>query len=354
MQFRLFSLHAHLFSLGSAWLLSVVATCLGLLTLLPTSAPSQDATSVVSFEDVLDRIHNLSQGDEWKASDWRDPTINAWLSATIAPLLDKIATSKPQVPTRIADARVTSPALVVEHGLIIHGSLRLGTIRHSVILCDGDLSADRVEDSIIIARGSVFLMGGSGEPPATAIRSVIAAGSYIYCDSLGTERSHADGTIVLCRGYIDCYGAWGSALYAGKEIGGYAFGCTFINTYFEKLDKPTDDRWLNAGLTMIELPIKPLKAPPELASLTMLAVLRGKVTDLHIKKGGDGPDSCGIVFRFDKKRYVALVGQPIQDEFGNPVRLLDGVRLEHIFADLVAIWSVPGGESVMRIQDSLE
>jgi hypothetical protein len=299
------------------------------------------------FEAVLNRIRDHVEGEEWKKPGWNDPQITAWLDKMTTPIIQAAGLPTLKIPVGFADVRPTDPAPHVQDGLLVGRSMKLGLLRRSIVLCDGDVKAERVEDSVIIASGSI-LIGPGLDFPTSAERSVCIAGTYIYVDISGKAASITDGNVIVSRGWADALDASGTAFVALEGISVLSpVDSAFINADYNAVVQPRDRKQNHSvrvpDLSLGRMPLHPLSLKIEYLGGVYVPPSADAIAPVYL--------TAALAFRFDGTRYVAMIGKLIVDEAGKPVEAFRGWRLKHVIGDLIAIFDTGGDEAVVRIKD---
>ena len=324
-----------------------------------------------NLQAVLDRIHQHAGNDAWRTKGFQDAKIEAWLDNLAGSIAKAAKIPDLKVPVRLADVRPADPAPsgTISQRLIVGKNLDLKELRlqNSIVLADGHVELNQAVGCVIVARGAVKLQRSE--------YSVIAAGLLVEIGTDGRANDAANGSIIASRGWARLQRAYGSIIAAPEGA---------------SVESPQDTFFLNAAivnggfgrsdgieaksLKVPDLPLEPLPANPLAKQLQAVGIIRpdagqrssipgGMIADGRAAVGapaafgagfGRGGAAAppvvdlGIVIRYDGRRYVAPIDQPILDEAGQVVEALRDWKLVQRTGSL-AIFSSPTGDLAVRL-----
>jgi hypothetical protein len=233
----------------------VVATWLSAATTPSTWAEDpKTAPPANQLQGVLERIHQHVASGDGKKEGLQDDQIEAWLDKLVASIAKAANRPDLKVPVRLADVK---PVELPERGINAEALFvgrdfewrDLSTFRKSIVLADGNVKVDRLEDCVIIARGAVDVR-------STAQNCVIVAGAFAKVSRDGGDFGReAPGSLIVSRGWAEVQSANGSIVAApeGATIGS-SQNALFINASFAGRDR--------GGSKTIKVPDLPLEAMP--------------------------------------------------------------------------------------------
>jgi hypothetical protein len=334
------------FLLGLAFLLPLISSGSARAEVPRKPPPPGD-----TLQAVLDSIHNHAAGEAWKEPGWKDAAIEAWLDKLVGSVAKAADYPDLKLPMRFANVKAGDQPM----GRTLSGALLVGkdidlkttSLRNCIILADGNVDISGADNCVIVSRGTVAVHSISQ-------LSVIVAGTLVKLQLDGRPNNDA-GSLVVSRGWVDMgRSSYGTMVAAHEGVHAGRFqGTIFINMPVPPAR--LDPRGANASrsLSVNDLPLERLPVHALSEKITLLGVLHGKL-EQPAGFGGvalagrlvSGP--MGIVFRFESRKYVAELGQPIVDESGKPVEALRHWKLTQV-AGKVAVLSGAEADAVVHI-----
>jgi hypothetical protein len=232
-------------------------------------------------------------------------------------------------------------------------------VMDSVILVDGNATISHVENSVVIARGTIKIESGSGNCVLVAGigfkggerdgggRSGL--GSVVVARGWAELASSADGTIVAANAGVSHPDNLGlSRLTNSIFINAPVPQVGLRGRGFGGVARDNGNRSVRvANLPLEELPVHPLAAKFKVLGVlhTVVKVQPGVLAPRSMT----GPRPTAIVVQYEGRRYIADLDQPVVDEAGQPQPALAGYRLTTI-ATPYAVFSKPDADLVLRVE----
>jgi hypothetical protein len=305
--------------------------------------PAQENT----LQAVLDRIHEHAKDEAWRQGGWQDEKIEKWLDKLVGAIAKGADLPDLKVPVRLAELQPADPArpILGAGSLLIGKDLkRVLSARNSVILADGNVELGIPQDSVIIARGAVSVMG--------AKNCVIVSGTYITSSHDGEPGGGGMGSVLVSRGWLDIRSAHGSILLAGEGLAvERSENAVFVN---RALPEPVDRLPRHNGSRSVkapDVPLEPLPVHPLSGKIKLLGMIQQPANPAGLMMPVRGGPVGGVVFRFGDRRYVADLNEPIVDEAGQPVEGLGNWRLTFV-ADRLAVFGKGESQAVVRLAEA--
>jgi hypothetical protein len=329
----------------------------GLSALGWAEVPRGAAVQPDTLQAVLDRIHEHSATEEWKKEGFKDDEIEKWLDKVVESVAKAAEFPDLKLPTRLSEVKPGNPmpGRPMLKVLMVGKDVRLRDIavRDSIVLADGNVELSRIDGCVIVARGAVTAH-------ASSANSVIVAGALVKLGQYdGNPGNTTNGSLIVTRGWADLGAAYGTMVVAPEGITvGRSEGAIFINSPVPQpavllggVPAVARDRG-SRSVKAPDLALEALPSHPLGQKVNVTGVLRGEAP------AGAGafsrvrnPTGCtALVFRFEGKKYVADMGEPIVDEAGHPVPALRGWKLGAIGHGR-AILSGPDADAVARLGD---
>ncbi len=301
-----------------------------------------------TLQAVLDRIHEHAANENWKQGGFTDEAIEKWLDKVVASVARAANFPDLKVPVRLAEVKPSSPAnqiavgrvgVSVKGGLIIakNADLKTARLQDSIVLADGAVDIDSARGSVIIARGPVAVRSMSSH-------SIIVSGIYVrIADFDGEPRNAINGSLIISRSRAEVGTPYGSLIVApgGAAVTRVSTRSepVFINTaapqspraglgaaMFGQAAPPAPP--VGKTVKAPDLPLESVPKHPLAQKIELLGVIKREAAP---RPGVIPPvrdtEWTAIVFRFDGRRYIADLGEPIVNEAGDPVLSLEGWRL---------------------------
>lgn len=268
-----------------------------------------------SLAMVLERIRTHAGKDEWRKEGWSDPTLEKWLESTIAALGAMNGKGDYKLPIKLADVRAVDPKFprgIREGGFLLVGSnVNVTHANRYIVLADGSADISYAENCVIVARGVVSI--------AHCSNSVIVSGTAVEISHENGIRAMGPGSMVLCRGRVDIGHSHGTFILAheGASVS-HAHATTFFGPEPTTSHRDGDCKVIKLP---IGFPVEPRVTDPFEKKIEILGAVKPK----------------GVVFRFDGKRYVADLNQPIMDEGGIAVAGLAGWKVTFVGDEMAAL-----------------
>jgi len=256
-----------------------------------------------------------------------------------------------KLPVRMGDVKPFDPtprnAFRPEGMLLIGKNLKITNApQRSIILADGSVELMSIpQECIIVARHAI--VGRSN------LRScVLVAGSYFCGQYDGMPDNPAAGSLIITRGRAEMTASWGSLIAAGENIQlGMCQNTIFLNSEIQG-----NDRGGSRSIRAANLLLAPPSPHPLCAKIEVTGVVTAPPPALAPGRNLPfGPEAnrpglvTGAVFRLDGRRHVADVGQPIVDDFGQPIESLRGWQLSFA-TDKFAVFRNGDADAVVRIE----
>ena len=264
---------------------------------------------------LLERIHHLAQSGDWKADGWSDPALEKWLEGAAKTIAAAAGRADYELPVKFADVRPAGGAgriAALRGGVLVVGTnVEVAHARGMIVLADGAADVGFADSCIIVARGPAQV--------AHASNSLIVSGTLVDIAHDGNALGERIGSIVLTRGRADISHAKGTCILAheGVEVS-HANGVTFFGT------EPKSSHRDGA--------CKVLKVPPSFhVEPRSEHALERKIEVLGSVK------PKGLVFRFEGKRYMASLNEPIANEAGEKVPGLEAWRVTFVGDESAAV-----------------
>jgi len=313
------------------------------------------APPVANLQGVLDRIHQHAGNDAWRNKGFEDQQIEGWLDRLAGSIAKAAKIPDLKVPVRLAEVQPADPvpSRTISQRLIVGKNLDLKDVRlqNSIVLADGHVEIDRAEGCVIVARGAVRLQ--------VSAYCVIVSGLCVEGSMYdGRPNDAANGSIIAARGWVRLQSAYGSMIAAQEGA---------------IVESPRDALFVNAtiassgglagggakSLKVPDLPLEPLPANP--VRLKVLGIVRPDTAPIvpaspafgrgrgGLLAGAPVPVAdLGIVIRYDGRRYIAAIGEPILDEAGQVVEALRDWKLA-LLTDSLAIFSNSNSDLAVRL-----
>lgn len=308
------------------------------------------AAPAANLQGVLNRIHQHAADDAWRKPGFEDAQIEVWLDKLAGSIATSAKMPDLKVPVRLAEVQPADPApgRTVSQRLLIGKNLDLKDVRlqNSIVLADGHVEINRAEGCVIMARGAVRLQASA--------YCVIVSGLYVEVSTYDGQPNDAfNGSIIATRGWVSLQSASGSIVAGleGATVESAQDAC-IVNAAIARGDSNIGAKTLKVP----DLPLEPLPANPLRARLKVVGIVRADTTPavpvrpaFGGRGGGPAPVDLGIVVRYDGRRYLAAVGEPILDEAGRVVEPLREWKLALVSGSL-AIFSSATGDIAVRLR----
>ena len=259
------------------------------------SAPDKD-----TLQAVLDRIHTHAEGNAWQTAGFRDEAIEGWLDKLLAKVTTAAEIPPLKLPVRLSDVSAPKdPGRQTLHDktLIVGKHVEVFFLRNSILWADGNAEVGHAQNSVILARGAVSV--------SNARNCVIVTGIAVEAAHDGENLAGANASVMVTRGAANLSFAWGTKIAAPEGVTvSNPQNALFLNGPVPKSDDRSGCRSVQVG----DFGLGTIRRHPLAAQIIPIGFVQPK----------------GLVFRFDGKRYVAEVGQPITDEAGAELAALKG------------------------------
>lgn len=276
-----------------------------------------------TLQAVLDRIHNHAAGEAWKEPGWKDDAIEAWLDKLVGSVAKAADLPDLKLPVRFADMQGTEPKGRLPEGVLIVGTnVELPGLKNSIVLADGRIDMVQAENCVIVARDAASIAQPRG--------CLIVAGLYCDCDIDGDPRAKSGGSIIVSRGFANVGSSYGSVIIAPQGLTtGRRVDAMLINT-----PPPQPSRETTAARSFIverpiarqqiqvkDLPLEPMPNHPMAEKIAVLGIIESLAPPpLRLGRPEERPQA--IVLRFENRRYMVSLNQPILNESDQPVEAL--------------------------------
>jgi hypothetical protein len=313
---------------------------------IPRKVPPADDT----LQAVLDRVHKHAESDAWKEPGFRDDAIEAWLDKLVGSVAKAANLPDLKLPTRFADVKSGEPTGRLPEGLLIIGkNVESLALRNSIVLADGNIEMLRAENCVIIARCVASVQQPRG--------CLIVAGVYCDSDIDGEPRTRAGGSLIISRGFANVGTANGSIIVAPLGLtSNRLVDALLVNTPPPQPSRENAaDRRIIPGRQVIpksvdiaDLPLERMFEHPLVAKIELLGLFEPNVPPpLRFGRPEERPQA--IIIRFENRRYLANLNQPILDESERPVEALRDWKLAFASRQM-AIFSNGDSDAVVRMQ----
>jgi hypothetical protein len=324
---------------------------------IPRTGPLQQDT----LQAVLDRIREHAANDAWKRGGLQDDAIEKWLDKLVGSVAKAAEFPDLKLPVRLVNVRPPDPEQPLgglrtrsQTGVLIVGKnvdLKNAMLRDSIVLADGSVEIESARGCVIVARGAITVRSMSSY-------SVLVSGVFVKIAQFdGEPRVATNGSLIVSRGRAEIGTAYGSLIVAPDGVGltraSTARDAVFINTPLPPNPRiaapgaaaPPVGRAIQAN----DLPLERMSKHSMAAKLELLGVVKTEATQRPglIPMLGNEMQPAGVVFRYDGRRYVADLGQPIIDEAGEPIEPLQGWKLTFA-GDRFAVFSRDDADAIVE------
>lgn len=310
------------------------------------------------LQAVLERIRMHAGNDAWKQGGFSDEVIEKWLEKLVGEIAKEAKLPELKVPVKQAELAPVdlNQRNAAPRGLIICKDLKPGMLllRNSIVLADGKVSVESAHDCVIIARGAVTVKHSQG--------SVIVSGVHVSIPMLdGVPNDAKRGSLLVSRGRVDVRSTYGSRIVspAGFDADRSPLNrdLVLINTPAKPVNPAMAALFAGRGAppVMVQIPGLPLDLLPEHGMSNKISLLGAVHAERQVQIGFGAPVirsradvvPVGAVIRYQGKRYVADLDQPIVDEAEEVVAGLRGWTLTFV-DEKTAIFSSGEADAVVR------
>lgn len=344
---------------------SFASGCVALVSLLAGATARAEIPRILppkqdTLQAVLERIQTHASTDAWKQGGFQDEAIEKWLDKLVGSIAKGANLPELKLPVRQADVVPVDPLqrITAPRALIIGKDVKLGMtfLKNSLVLADGKVSIENAQECVIVARGPVTVKHSQG--------CVIVSGVHISVPMFdGVPNDTKGGSLLVSRGRVDVKMAYGSKIVSPSGFdqtpGLLQRNIVLINTPTKPLDPAMAALVARNGAPaeVVKIPNLPLELLPEYGVSNKITLL-GAVHAQRQIQIGFGPvvrnrteiGAVGAVIRFQGKRYVADLDQPIVDEAGEIVAGLRGWVLTFV-DDKSGIFSSQDADAVVRAEE---
>jgi len=314
----------------------------------------RDLPATDTLQAVLDHIHTHAATVAWRNGSFKDEAIEAWLKKLVGRIAKEAEQPDLKLPVTFADVRPAPDGRqALQNVLIVGQTIRRPStsFQNSVLLADGSVEVEGLRGCVVVARGAVHVR-------MVSEYSVIASGAFVKITLIdGDPRNPANGSLIATRGWADVGTPHGSLIAAlqGVSISRTAgSGTVLINTPPPDMTRALGGRGNDLkSLKITDLSLEPLRQPSHTGTMAFLGAVRGERT---LVRNLGGPivreqkemAPVSAVIRYEGRRYVADLDQPIVDEAGQPVVALQDWKLTFV-DEKIAILSSDISDAVLRL-----
>src|SRR6187200_2755538 len=187
-----------------------------LLLVLPGgSVYAADSAGVPdSLGGILARVHQHAAADAWREAGWKDEPIESWLDDVTGKISKAVNSLELRLPVRFADVKPSEDA----NAQSLRNTLLVGkgfdwperSLSHCIVLSDGNVTAKRLEDCVVVARGVISAEGSRS--------SMLVAGAYVRTGTDGEVRKTEQGSLLVTPGWVQVDSINGTTICAGEGV----------------------------------------------------------------------------------------------------------------------------------------